>query len=282
MWKFYLTVIIVAAWVALIAACTTADQERIATTIAEDEEVQDRLIAAGNVLETREAAYTPTPVTLEEAEATAVKATSIAERFIERTCRYWEEEAGRMLESTEARIHGHQRGASSGKFDPPEWEDVSWQGIEEPEFECVDHVATVAPHITATAATAGVIATAYAEECGGTEADKKTIKCLMGWEYDPERREREATAEAEELSYQATWEAEAPSREATIIAANISRQATMTAIQDAQIATATAEAEATADAPSVEATMLAKSRRLMYGDRCVNEGCTIIREAQRE
>ncbi len=46
----------------LIAACTTADQERIATTIAEDESVQDQLIAIGHVLETREAEYTPTPV----------------------------------------------------------------------------------------------------------------------------------------------------------------------------------------------------------------------------
>ncbi len=162
-------------------ACTVADQERIATTIAEDEEVQDRLIEAGNILETREAAYTPTPMAIAEIQATAVKATSVAEKFIEMTCDHWEAEAARMLESTEALVHNHQHGISSGNVVPPEWDGPD-------ELECaVDHVATVAPHITATAALAGMIATAYAEDCGDFEDDEKPFECLMGWEYDPDR-----------------------------------------------------------------------------------------------
>lgn len=241
--------IAVIACASVVAACTTADQERIATTIAEDEEVQDRLIEVGDILETREAEYTPTPLALHEIEATTVESTAMAEEFIERTCDHWENAAGRMLDDAEASIlsslFNHLTDASKTP-EPPAWEDVSWHGFTEPEFECPDYVATVAPHVTATAAVAHVIATAYVQECGD-DPDEMPIRCLTGWEYDPERREREATGTAEALSREATIEADLNAFNATAVVAAREHAATMTAMEEA--ATASATAEATAAAP---------------------------------
>ena len=240
----------------IVSACTAAQQELAATQIAEDTEIQDRLIEAGNILETREAEYTPTPIALHEVEATATHEAEYAEKFIERTCQHWEEEASWMLKNAETNIlsdvFNHQPNNRRATSDPPEWD--SWAGGDNPPaFECPDHMAKVAPHVTATAVTAYLIATAYIDECG-EDVDDIPIQCLVGWEYNPERREMEATAEVERQAFGATVEAQNKAFNATMIAGIPAERATTTAIAEHFIARATAEAEATATATAERAT----------------------------